>query len=319
MNNIKAKLTKICGMYLKPAVPILFVLSLICVLIPAGDIYAGVKIAFNEDEYNIYTEDYPDLISDNIYGKFTSSVSDPDSYKLNFVSDDALVPFANALKKKNISYKEDFYTAFEISMWQETDDDDKQVYKSASVYVPLPDDAQEYPDYCTFYKVSGGTASVVPTKVYTDEDDINYVQIILSGKTDYTTLYGFVFADPSDLEEEEEEEEEEEDEEEEEEDDEEEESAPTKAPTKTPTKAPDKTPTKSANATPTKSGSKDDSSGSKPARKDNSPKTGDEMDFVTLGITGLGAAGVLTTSILLQVKGRKKKKDKSEGNHEEND
>ena len=292
-----------------------------CVLVsffPGADALAGVKIAFNEEEYNIYTEDYPDLVSDNIYSKFTSSVSDPDSYKFSFLSDDALEPFETALKKKNITCKEDCYTAFNISLLQETDDDDKEVYKSATVYMPLPDDAQEYPDYCTFYKVSGGTASVAPSKIYTDEDDINYVQIILSGKSDYSNIYGFVFEDPSEIEaEEDEEEEDEEDEEEDDEDDEDDEEIITKAPTKavtTPTSAADKSSDDSGKSGSSSSGKKDSSTkdSSKNTRKDNSPKTGDEMDFITLGITGVSALGVLTTSIVLQVKSRKKNKKGTE-------
>ena len=316
MNSKRAKLRAFCEASFGSFVSVVLALAFVAAVIPSADAYAGTKIAFNEEEYNVYTDEYPEYVSDNIYAKFTTSVSDVDSYKFAFLSDDAMEPFANALKKKNIKYKDDYYTAFNISLLQETDDDDKEVYKSATIYMPLPDDAQEYPDYCTFYKVTSGTASIVPTKIYTDEDDINYVQIILSGKSDYTPIYGFVYEDPAELEEEEEEEEEEDDEEEEEEDEDEEvvTKAPTKAPTPTPTKS-----SSGSSAEPTKSSSKDSGSkSSTPARKDNSPKTGDEMDFLTLGIAGAGAFSVLSASVVLQIKSRKKKKD-SKPQEENND
>ena len=314
MNSKRAKLRAFCEASFGSFVSVFLALAFVAAVIPSADAYAGTKIAFNEEEYNVYTDEYPEYVSDNIYAKFTTSVSDVDSYKFAFLSDDAMEPFANALKKKNIKYKDDYYTAFNISLLQETDDDDKEVYKSATIYMPLPDDAQEYPDYCTFYKVSGGTASIVPTKIYTDEDDINYVQIILSGKSDYTPIYGFVYEDPAELEEEEEEEEEEDDEEEEDEDEEVVTKAPTKAPTPTPTKS-----SSGSSAEPTKSSSKDSGSkSSTPARKDKSPKTGDEMDFLTLGIAGAGAFSVLSASVVLQIKSRKKKKD-SKPQEENND
>ena len=320
MDSKKSKIRAFCEASFGSFVSAVLAMALIATVIPSAGVCAGTKIAFNEDEYNVYTDEYPEYISDNVYAKFTTSVSDVDSYKFAFLSDDAMDPFADALKKKNISYKEDYYTAFNISLLQETDDDDKEVYKSATIYMPLPDDAQEYPDYCTFYKVSGGTASVVPTKIYTDEDDINYVQIILSGKADYTPIYGFVFEDPAELEEEEEEEEDDEEEEDEEEDEDEE--VVTKAPTKAPTKASTPTPTKassgSSKSEPTKSSSKDSGKSSTPARKDNSPKTGDEMDFLTLGITGAGAFSVLSASVILQIRSRKKKKD-TKSQEENND
>lgn len=258
--------------------------------------FAGEKIVFDEDKYNLYTNEYPDGIYENVYATFSSSVSDPDTYYLNLLSEEAIDKFTAGLKKKGIDYNEDYVTGFEVSMWQETDEDDKQVYKGASIYIPLPDDAQEYPNDCTFYKVSGGAASVMPSKIYTDENDINYVLLTVTGKADFAPIYGFVYADPADLAEEEEEEQEDVEEEEEEEEDEDD-GKPTKAPTKTPTKKPssDSTPTKKPSSS---SGKSDSSSKNKSDRKDSSPKTGDDFPLTGMICTSCGAAIVLAGAII---------------------
>ena len=137
MKNLRAGIFNGFGLKVR-CLALLPALALFISVIPAIGANAGTKIAFNEEEYNIYVDEYPELVSDNIFAKFTTSVSDPDTYKFTFRSDDVMDDFTKALDKKNIKYKEDYYTAFNIGLFQETEDDDKEVYKSATFMCRFP-------------------------------------------------------------------------------------------------------------------------------------------------------------------------------------
>lgn len=290
----------------------LSVIGLILSLLCTGPAYASYQlIEPSNDEYNLYVEDYPDNIYNEIYAKFRTTKSNTDDYYLNLSSDESESTFTSALKKSKIGFDEDYISHFTATLWKMTDDDDKKVTDAVELLIPLPDDTQEHPEDCTFYSVSGGSAKVVPTTLYMTEDGIYYIKYSLSSYS----VYGFVYNDPESYDEEEEADEDEEpywyntDDEIEDEDPWEEfdpdptptptpkpTATPTPKPTPKPTAAPTATPkpTSEAKATatpkPTSSGS---SSSGKTPSSGNIPKTGDDFPLAAIRSIAIGSGSIV--------------------------
>lgn len=172
--------------------------------------YAATKITIDDEEYNIYVDEYPDNISNGIFAKFDKAKKNTDDYYLNLTSDESEEKFEKALSSAKINLDESQLTASFDSILFYTDPegekDDAKKTDAVTVLCPVPDDAQEHPDDCSVYLVSSGKAKLLTPSVYVDEDGIYYVK--LSFPT-YGT-YGFVYNDPDSYEEEEEEDDEDE-------------------------------------------------------------------------------------------------------------
>lgn len=270
---------------------------------------AATSISINEDVYNLYADDVPAEIGDDVYSKFNSNVSNVDDYSMVFDSDAAYDSFTTALSKNRIEYNEDYICCFKASLYDWSGDDEKVITSlKVESYFPLPTDAQEYSDSCTFYKLSTGTLSqVYPLELY-DIDDVLYVKLDFNSATDFNAVYGFVFSDPAEFEDEEEDDDDEEEEEDEDEDDPTSTPSPTPRPTAAPTQIPDNSsddgdePETKATSTPSptpKQSSSQGSSGSSSGKKDNIPKTGDDFPLGGIVAAGIGSAAVLTGVIVI--------------------
>ncbi len=276
---------------------------------PAGQAAAAapVEITIDDEEYNVYTDNFPDPIGDDVYAKFTSSVKDVDEYYLYFDQEAAEESFKTALDKNKIEYNEDFicYMKTFLYKYSEDGDDTSVTSQKLEIYFPLPLDAQEHAEDCAFYKLSSGKLTqVYPLQLY-KIDDIPYIRMTMTSATDYSAYYGFVYTDPESYEEEDDEdayEDEDEDEDDygdgeededgEEEDEDEPTPTPTKAPTVTATPTPTQAPTSApkATATPTPAsnsgnGGNGGGNGNNSGKKDSTPKTGDNFP---LGLTLTG-------------------------------
>lgn len=179
------------------------VLLLACLIsIPSKNSLAANKIELNESWEELYVESSDlNAIYDQPYAKFNSTVSDVAEYYLDLSSEELPEPFSAALTKAKVTHTEDTIAPFKASLMQylyDGDEDEKQVYKPVTVYVPLPSDAQEHPEDCSLYKISGSTASYVSSSLCVDDYDVYYVQLSFSKQADYSTVYGFVFNSPDD-------------------------------------------------------------------------------------------------------------------------
>ncbi len=293
--------------------------AIICVLLTAALIAPKVKaaaataskITIDDEEYNVYTENFPDPIGDDVYAKFTSSVKDVDAFYLNFDAESAEESFVTALDKNKITYNPDFLCYMKVCLYQTDDDwdEDKLVTsQKLDIYFPLPQDAQEHPDDCHFYKLaSNKLTEVYPLQLY-NVDDIYYIRMSMSSTTDYNTIYGFVYPDPESFEDEDdgEDEDEDEDEDEEEEDDgeDEDETTPTPKPTTAPTQeikptaTPSPLPTAAPTNTPTPA---PNSNGSGGGKKDNTPKTGDDFPLGWM-LGGVFVSGAAIVYVVTRIK-----------------
>lgn len=288
-------------------------------VLPTARVQAATKnVTIDEDVYNLYTDNFPDPIADDVYSRFTTSVSDVEEYYLNFDQDEAETPFKTALTKNKIDFDEDYICYMKPFLYKYSDegDDVSVTNKKVEVYFPLPSDAQEHPEDCSFYKLSSGKLTpVVPLDLY-NIDDINYIKLDLASAADFSAYYGFVYSDPEAYEEEDDGEDENDVEDEEEGDDyEEDDITPTPKPTATPTPVPEEdekeaTPTPKPTATPTpKPESKDSGSGNKSGSgtgsKNTIPKTGDDFPLGTTLCVGAGAAAVLGFAYIIYKKKEK--------------
>lgn len=152
--------------------------------------YAALSI--DEDEYDLYVDEYPDDISINVYAKFAKNKADPENYYINLT--EATEAFNDALSKAGISTGADQKTCgFTSSLWYmdpEGEKDDAKKTDSTVIYCPIPDDAQEHPKDCKLYSVASGKAKPVNTAFETSDDDTVYVKLSAYG------TYGFVYKDP---------------------------------------------------------------------------------------------------------------------------
>lgn len=269
-------------------------------------------ITIDEDEYNLYTDNFPDPIGDDVFAKFTTPVSDADDYYLYFDQDVAESSFKTALDKNRISYDEDYICYMKTILYKVSDEDDDQsvTNQKMEIYFPLPMDAQDHPEDCTFYKLSSGKLTpVFPLDLYSI-DDINYIKLTIASSTDYSTIYGFVYPNPEDYDEEDDEDDDDDDdwydeddpdeEDPDEEDPDEEDPTATPSPTPTaklnPTATPTAKPTASPTPKPTSGGSSQSGStgGSSGNAKDTIPKTGDDFPLGTLlGLGGISVAALI--------------------------
>ena len=264
----------------------------------------AVSITIDDEEYNLYTDNFPDPIGDDVYAKFTSSVSDVDDYYLYFDQDVAEESFKTALDKNNIDYDEDFICYMKTFLYKYSDEgDDVSVTSSKlEIYFPLPLDAQEHPDDCAFYKLSSGKLTqVYPLQLY-NIDDVYYIRMTMTSSTDYSAIYGFVYNDPESYAEDDSDSDDYEDEDEDDPDDygdgteEDDEDEPTPTPKPSPTPTPviaataTPTPVQTVTATPTPSSGSGNgtgnNSGNNSGKKDSTPKTGDDFPL-GLTLTGL--------------------------------
>ena len=266
----------------------------------------AASITIDDEEYNLYTDNFPDPIGDDVYAKFTSSVSDVDDYYLYFDQDVAEESFKTALDKNNIDYDEDFICYMKTFLYKYSDEgDDVSVTSSKlEIYFPLPLDAQEHPDDCSFYKLSSGKLTqVYPLQLY-NIDDVYYIRMTMTSSTDYSAIYGFVYNDPESYAEDDSDSDDYEDEDEDEDDpddygdgteeDDEDEPTPTPKPSPTPTPViaatATPTPVQTVTATPTPSSGSGNgtgnNSGNNSGKKDSTPKTGDDFPL-GLTLTGL--------------------------------
>lgn len=276
-------------------------------LVPDVRVRAAKEITIDDDVYNLYTDNFPDPIADDVYSKFTSSVSDVDEYYLDFNQDDAETPFKTALNKNKISYDEDYICYMKPYLYKYSDegDDVSVTNKKVELYFPIPSDAQEHPEDCTFYKLSSGKLTTVfPLDLYTI-DDIYYIKMELASSTDFSSYYGFVYKDPESYEEEDDYEDENEPEEDDEDFFEEDDitPTPTPAPTATPTPEPTKTPTPKPTATPTPKPASNNTgsgsnSGNSSGNKTTVPKTGDDFPLGATVCVGAGAAVILALALV---------------------
>lgn len=252
---------------------ILFCAVLIMGLIfttPQNFALAASEITIDDDEYNLYVDEYPYDINEGIYAKFRTSKSNYDDYYLNLSSDESDDVFTAALDRSNINYTSDdkLFCSMTAALYRIDDEEDRKVTDTIILLLPVPDDAQEHPEDAVLYMVSSGSARKVDSTLVVC-DDIYYNQFTLSS---YTT-YGYVYNDPYSYEEDDEGD-----------DVEEEEEAPTPAPTKVPA-----TPTPKPASTPNAGNS---GSASVPV-KDNIPKTGDDFSYTPLIAGGAVSALVL--------------------------
>lgn len=287
----------------------LLVLSLV---VPSLKVSAAspTPITIDEDEYNLYTDNFPDPIGDDVFAKFTTPVSDADDYYLYFDQDVAESSFKTALDKNRISYDEDYICYMKTILYKVSDEDDDQsvTNQKMEIYFPLPMDAQDHPEDCTFYKLSSGKLTpVFPLDLYSI-DDVNYIKLTIASSTDYSTIYGFVYPNPEDYDEDDDDDDDddwydEDDPDEEypdEEDPDEEDPTATPSPTPTaklnPTATPTAKPTASPTPKPTSGGSSQSGStgGSSGNAKDTIPKTGDDFPLGTLlGLGGISVAALI--------------------------
>lgn len=182
-----------------------FALALL-ISVPSGPSRAAAKVEFDEKWEELYVETSDlDAIFDQPYAKFVSSVSNIEDYYLSFTSEDLKESFSAALTKGKVKHTADTIAPFKASLMQylyDSDDDEKQVYKGITVYIPLPSDAQEHPTDCSLYKLSGSNATFVKTNQCVDDSDVYYVQLTYSSQSDYSTVYGFVYNSPDEYNEE---------------------------------------------------------------------------------------------------------------------
>ena len=283
---------------------LLAALSVFLIARPAvkADAANAINVTIDDEEYNLYTDNFPDPIGDDVYAKFTSSVKDVEEYYLYFDQDAAEESFKTALDKNKIEYNEDFicYMKTFLYKYSEEGDDTSVTSQKLEIYFPLPLDAQEHPEDCSFYKLSSGKLTqVYPLQLY-NIDDIYYIKMTMTSSTDYSAFYGFVYNDPESYAEEDDGDEYEDDDEDEDdygdgtedegEDEDEDEPTPTPKPTPTPVVKPTATPTpaQTVTATPTPAsgnGGSGGGSGSNSGKKDSTPKTGDDFP---LGLTLTG-------------------------------
>lgn len=249
---------------------------------------AASTIEIDDDEYNLYVDEYPDGIGEGIYAKMKSSKSDIDDYYLNFSSEDSEDTFAAAVKKAGIGMTDKLTCSMTAAMYKITDDEDKKVSDTAIVLLPVPDDSQEHPEEAKLYMVSSGTAKPVSATLV-ECDGVYYNQFTLSS---YTT-YGYVYTDPETLSEDEEEEEEEPKPTKKEEKDKEKDKKATPTPTKKPESGKKTDSGSKKEANPTKQ-----PSGSKESTKDKVPKTGDDFSYLRYILGAALATGVITFSII---------------------
>lgn len=203
----------------------------------------------DSDEYSLYVDEYPGEVSNGIAAKFNKAKSNVDDYYLNLEAYDE-DDFLSALLKGGIKLTEDqLVCAFTATLWYvdpEGEKDDAKKTDSVTVYCPIPDDAQEHPEDCSFYSVSSGKATPAKVTQYTDDLDVIYV------KLEFPTYgtYGFVYNDPDSYEDDEDNEDSEDEDEEEADngdyDDEEEEEDDNTTPTPTPAPKPTPVPNSSS-------------------------------------------------------------------------
>ena len=267
---------------------------------------APIELTIDDEEYNVYTDNFPDPIGDDVYAKFTSSVKDVEEYYLYFDQEAAEESFKTALDKNKIEYDENFicYMKTFLYKYSEEGDDTSVTSQKLEIYFPLPLDVQEHADDCSFYKLSSGKLTqVYPLQLY-KIDEVPYIKLTMTSATDYSSIYGFVYTDPESYEDEDDSdayEDEDEDEDEDDygdgdddgEDDDDDEPTPTPKPTPTPVVKPTATPTpvQTATATPTPTsnsgnGGSGGGNGSNSGKKDSTPKTGDDFPL-GLTLTGL--------------------------------
>ncbi|MBO4415041.1 MAG: hypothetical protein J5824_03545, partial [Lachnospiraceae bacterium] len=273
---------------------------------------AAQKVTVSDDEYNLYADDVPAEIGDDPYSKFTSNVTNTDDYSLVFDEDAAVENFTAALSKNNITFNEDFICCFKTILYDWSGDDEKVVTSlKVETYFPLPTEAQEFPDECSFYKLSSGTLTpVYPLDLY-EIDEVLYVKINYNSATDYNTVFGFVYADPDSFEEEDPDDLEDEDEDPDDEEDEDPTATPTPrptvAPTAVPTSKPDEIITSAPDpiATPTtkpnNSGGTNTNSGGS-GNKDSIPRTGDDFPLGGIVAASVVSAGVLAGVVVFMKK-----------------
>lgn len=312
---------------------ILTLLTIVCVIIANSNLSTALavpNIIIDDEEYNLYVDDYPDDISNGIYAKFKSAKSNVDDYYLNLTSVEDNSDFEKALKSGGVTLTDkNIATAFTTTLYLSGEDDDIKKTDAVEVLIPLPDDTQDHYQDCELYIVSSGKAKPASYKLVVDADELFYAQLSLPT---YTT-YGFVYNDPASYDEDEEDEEDDEDEddedgeddyldEDEDDNDEDEELTPTPSPVPSPTPSPAPTPTKKPKATatpaptkkPTSVPTKNDNSNNNNTNKNNSsnngssikkdsiPKTGDDFPLGTLATVGGISAITLITSIILMKK-----------------
>lgn len=248
------------------------------------------KITIDEDEYDLYTDNFPDPIADDVYAKFSGSVKDHEEYYLMFDQDLAEESFKTALDKNKVNYDEDYICYMKCQLFKyagENDDDDKLITsQKLEIYFPLPDDAQEHPEDCAFYKLaSGKLTQVYPLQLY-EIDEINYIKMTMTSSADFSAFYGFVYTDPYSYEDEDEDDDDEDD--------------ITKAPTKKPTATPTPKPSADKN-----SGGTSSTGSVKPASssKDSIPKTGDDFP---LGGMIIGSCLAFSVLVITFVKAKNK-------------
>lgn len=270
---------------------------------------AATKVEIDEDKYNLYTDNFPDPIADDVYSRFTTTVSDVEEYYLNFDQEEAEEPFKTALAKNKITYNEDYICYMKPYLYKYSDegDDTSVTNKKVEVYFPLPADTQEHPEDCSFYKLSSGKLTpVYPLDLYSI-DDIYYIKLDLASSADFSSYYGFVYNDPESYEEEEDDGEDENEADEDDEDSDFEEDDVTPTPKPTPFEEDnDPTPTPKPTATPTPKPASDNSknNGTGTGNKNTIPKTGDDFPLAATICIGAGAAVILGFAAVLL---RKKK------------
>lgn len=222
------------------------------------------SIAIDEDEYNLYIDEFPDAVYESIYAKFNSSKSNSDDYYLTMpTDDDSDKILTDALNNSGINTDGKEIASMNILLYREGEDDDVLVKDATTILLPLPDDAQETPDNISFYIVSGDKVNDINYSLVS-VDDIYYVKFSTSN---YTT-YGFLYDTLS-------------------EDDEEElDLNPTSVPESTPepTRPPEAAPTTAVPPTKTPANSEPPS---QLANRDDVPKTGD--DFSPFRLIALSA------------------------------
>ncbi|MCR5685971.1 MAG: hypothetical protein K6G81_11235 [Lachnospiraceae bacterium] len=289
-----------------------------------GGVRAATKVSISDSEYNLYADDVPAEIGEEVFSKFTTKVSEPDEYSIVFDEDSAIDGFTAALDKNNIAYEEDFLCCFKATVYDWSGDEEKAITgKGVESYFPLPFDAQEYSEYCAFYKLSGSTLTqVYPLPLYEINDSL-YVKLSFSAASDFAATYGFVYVDPDTLEEEDPDDEEDPEEDEEPDDEPTSAPAPTSKPAATPTVAPTAAPTGRpvVTSTPTpaqKPSSNQESSGnngsggssaSKPSSnssKDSIPRTGDDFPLGAVTVGAVCSLAVLAGAVVLLTKGKGK-------------
>lgn len=178
---------------------IIVILLAFVLCIPAKAAEAATYMEIDDEEYNLYVDEYPDEIYNNIYAKFKSSKSNYDDYYLNLSSEESHDKFTSALDKAKIGYKNKLVASMTAALYKMTDDEDKKVTDAIELLLPLPDDTQEHPEDAALYMVSSGTAKPVSYTLVIDDYDVYYAKFQL---TSYTT-YGFLYNDPDSYEDEE--------------------------------------------------------------------------------------------------------------------